>query len=397
MGEPSFISMPPHYSNLRIHPGLRHPSRLYTKTRAFSKSSSGADPYPDVQLKYVRNKFGVDNQASMLLIEAMNIFSRQLPNMGTTYISRLVFDINAFVVTIFYQGRPHGGIGSRIFNEEKFIEIAFCAVDYQLQGKGHGRVLMYYLKEQIQTLGILDIITCADNEAVTYFRKLGFNKNEILMNPKRWVGCIKDYDGITLVHCKLRDDIVYMKFNKALRKQIEILSKKTGVRFNQHFSKLETKFKPFPQAPSIVNISLPEILSKYTLNGRSNALQKQYLNGYDTRMKQLKEKIIDILESLESEKKYADVFERPITEEFAEGYFTKVKMPMDFLTIRKRLIRFNDYYKRPEKFASDIKLICDNCKLYNNPDSYYYKLANDLMKRFIQLYNESFPDNQLDF
>lgn len=397
MNNISYISEYPHFLNPRINPGLRHPSRLYTKPTVFPKRNSKPDPFPDTQLKVVRNKFGLDSQPSMLMIDAMNIFGRQLPNMGTIYISRLVFDIKAFTVIIFYQGRAHGGICSRVFDEEKFIEIAFCAVDYQLQGKGHGRLLMNYLKDNIQIMRILDIITCADNEAVNYFRKMGFNKNEILMNPKRWVGCIKDYDGITLVHCKLRDDIVYLKFHMALKKQIELLCKKTGVCFNQTFKKLETRFKPFPQAPSVVCISLPEILSKYTLNGKSNALQKQYLNGYDTRMKRLKEKIIDIFESLESDKKFADAFERPLTEDIAQGYFTKVKKPMDFLTIRKRLIRFNDYYKRPNLFALDIKLICDNCKLYNNPDSYYYKLANELMKKFTQLYNESFPDYPLDF
>ena len=110
---------------------------------------------------------------------------------------------------------------------------------------------MDFLKCYVQNIGIFDIITCADNEAVTYFQKQGFNKHEILMDPKRWVGCIKDYDGITLVHCHLRDDIVYPKYTKGLQKQIEYLKRRT-------------KSIMYQQVPLIGNTSsLPKLLKDY--------------------------------------------------------------------------------------------------------------------------------------
>ena len=45
---------------------------------------------------------------------------------------------------------------------------------------------MNHVKDYLQTLEIYDILTCADNEAVTYFRKQGFNKHEIMNETYEW-------------------------------------------------------------------------------------------------------------------------------------------------------------------------------------------------------------------
>ena len=335
---------------------------------------------------------------------------------------------------------------------------------------------------------IYDLLTCADNEAVTYFRKQGFNKHEILINPSRWVGCIKDYDGITLVHCKIRPDVDYLHFPKCLRKQQIIFEQKTGVILtaNQHnplFSlnspiksntstsnsskskskaksqksndsdsdrndsidkmeeimrKLTPKFAAFPQAPSFVNVSIPEILDSYKPSsylipntGRNSSskkkkeknsdnndeeapdcassetstkkvilhtsqmtayAKKKFVDEYYRKMETFRNKFISILNELKSDSFFSVVFSRPVTEEIAPSYFTLIKKPIDFWTIEKRLTRFPDYYKRPEVFASDINLMCENCKKFNTPDTNYYKAAVDLMKKFRQLYDEEFPE-----
>jgi histone acetyltransferase len=122
----------------------------------------------------------------MMLVDAMNIFSRQLPNMGTPYIARLVFDVGGISVILLNGGRAAGGICSKVFQKEAFLEIVFCAVESQFQSRGFARLMMNYLKMYLQALEIYDILTCADNEAVTYFRKQGFNKHEILMDLQRW-------------------------------------------------------------------------------------------------------------------------------------------------------------------------------------------------------------------
>ena len=139
----SWLSRPPRISGFRNHPGIRHYSRLYTKPTAFLRPK---DSYPDAQIKYVKNRFNVHSQTLMHLCDGMNLFSRQLPNMGKTYISRLVFDIEAFSVFLLHNGRISGGICSRLFKKEEFIEIAFCAVDSTYQTRGYGRLIMNYLK-----------------------------------------------------------------------------------------------------------------------------------------------------------------------------------------------------------------------------------------------------------
>lgn len=487
----SWLSRPPRISGYRTHPGIRHYSRLQTKPTAFLHPQ---DLYPDAQIKYVKNRFNVHSQTLMHLCDGMHLFSRQLPNMGTPYISRLVYDIQAFSVFLLHGGRVSGGICSRLFSKEEFIEIVFCAVDSTYQTRGYGRLVMNYLKLYLQNIEIYDLLTCADNEAVTYFRKQGFNKHEILINPSRWVGCIKDYDGITLVHCKIRPDIDYLHFPVSLRKQQIIFEQKTGViltanqqnplytmdtsqkpynvsksnilkqknsestakideserkdsiyKMQEIQKKLTPKFLAFPQAPSFVNVSIPEILESYKpssyiiqasnksgsikkknakntsntdstnssiddedviesnvdhstkkvivhLNQMTAYSKKKFIDEYDKKMEIFRNKFFSILNELKSDSFFSVVFSRPVTEEIAPTYFTLIKKPIDFLTIEKRLTRFTDYYKRPEIFALDINQMCENCKKFNTPDTNYYKAAVDLMKKFKQLYDEEFPD-----
>lgn len=489
----SWLSRPPRISGYRTHPGIRHYSRLQTKPTAFLHPQ---DLYPEAQIKYVKNRFNVHSQTLMHLCDGMHLFSRQLPNMGTPYISRLVYDVQAFSVFLLHGGRVSGGICSRLFSKEEFIEIVFCAVDSTYQTRGYGRLVMNYLKLYLQNIEIYDLLTCADNEAVTYFRKQGFNKHEILINPTRWVGCIKDYDGITLVHCKIRPDIDYLHFPVSLRKQQIILEQKTGVaitsnqqnplytmdtstkpykiseysqteienyqysnpiidederkdsinKMQEIMKKLTPKFLAFPQAPSFVNVSIPEILDSYKplpyllqpqntnikrknsksasnadsnnnsddddvveVNAEPNVVKKtilhphlmnahskkKFIDDYNKKMETFRKKFLAILNELKSDSFFSVVFSRPVTEEIAPTYFTLIKKPMDFLTIEKRLTRFTDYYKRPEIFALDINQMCENCKKFNTPDTNYYKAAVDLMKKFKQLYDEEFPDYPL--
>lgn len=390
----SWETVPPHIANRRSHPGLRHQSRLFTKPVPFIRPK---DIYPDAQLKYVFNRFEAHSQCLMHLIDAMHLFSRQLPNMGTAYIARLVFDVNACSVLILHNGRVSGGICSRIFLEQKFIEIVFCAVDSYYQARGYGRLMMCLLKMYLQAMELFDILTCADNEAVTYFRKQGFNKHEIMMDPKRWVGCIKDYDGITLVHCAIRPDIDYLHFSDALSRQLEVVKEKTGFYVHQALPKHTNLFVPFTQSPSFCSIPLPVILEEYApkLETRMKSDINEYKEEYDALMSDLRDRLIAVFKALKNDQHFNTIFLRPVTEDIAPGYFTMIKKPMDFWTIEKRLYRYPDYYKRPELFASDITLMCDNCKQFNSPDTPFYKIAIDLMKKFRQLYEKEFPEYPL--
>jgi histone acetyltransferase len=61
-------------------------------------------------------------------------------------------------------------------------------------------------------------LTYADNYAVGYFRKQGFSK-EITFDRERWVGYIKDYEGGTIMQCKMLPKVKYTEVHQMLADQ----------------------------------------------------------------------------------------------------------------------------------------------------------------------------------
>ena len=57
------------------------------------------------------------------------------------------------------------------------------------------------------------------------------------------------------------------------------------------------------------------------------------------------------------------VFADPVTDLIAPGYSSMVKTPMDFGTMRRRID--SGHYSTLDSYSADLKLVCDNCKLYN--------------------------------
>jgi histone acetyltransferase len=333
----------------------------------------------------------------MTLCDAKNLICKQLPNMGASYVTRLVYDINAESVMVVHKGAIVGIISSRLFPEQKFIEIVFCAVNSNLQGGGYGRLVMAFLKTVIQAKGLYDILTCADNDAVGSFKKQGFNEKEIRMEPDRWIGYIKDYDWVTLVHCPISPELDYLNFSEdVLGKQLRWLEQKVGIHV---VSKAIPEFDPslpgLPHGVYNLSVGLPMLLSRYAPHLRSPGVLS-LMNAYDAQMSVLKSKLFKILNGLKSDQKNAEIFRRPVTEDIAPDYFESILSPMDLFSIENRLRRYDDYYKRPEIFAIDVKLMCDNAKQFNPADSPFYRNAVELYRRFRRLYNEEFPESDVD-
>lgn len=90
------------------------------------------------------------DEAAEALITLKNIFSRQLPKMPKEYIVRLVFDKRHYSLAICKSGRIIGGICYRPYYEQRFGEIAFCAINGTEQVKGYGTILMNNLKNHVQ-------------------------------------------------------------------------------------------------------------------------------------------------------------------------------------------------------------------------------------------------------
>jgi histone acetyltransferase len=70
--------------------------------------------------------------------------------MPKEYIVRLVFDRRHFSLVICRQSRIIGGICYRPYFEQRFAEIAFCAINGTEQVKGYGTLLMNRLKHHVQ-------------------------------------------------------------------------------------------------------------------------------------------------------------------------------------------------------------------------------------------------------
>ena len=387
-----WLDRPPITSNFRIHPGLRHYSRIHTKPRALHRKK---DRYPDCQLRLAKNNPNAHPQMLLLLNESKNLFSRQLPNMGSPYIVRLVFDFNAETVIVLHKGVVTGAISSRLFPIEEFVEVVFLAVDSKSQAKGYGRLVMNYLKFSVQAYRFLDILACADNEAVTFFKKLGFNDKTINMDPNRWVKRIKDYEGVTLVHCKIDEEVDYLNMHKTVKEQLSFVQDILGNHFVVPPDTLASPFRKFPESPTFVCYSLKDINKMIKSNVSETEEDLTKMVQYTEKMKKLRATCLEILDKLENDPKFQSVFTRPVTEAIAPKYFDTIKRPMDFATIRKRLNRFPDYYKRPEMFYADIQLIVENCKAFNPSGTMYFSLASSLASQFRTYYNDAFPQNTM--
>ena len=199
------------------------------------------------------------------------IFQRQLPKMPREYIARLIYDKRHESIillsipeplsekipkllapdvdmqkattgisarsTLVHESIPEsasinlnvlGGITLRRFGpDHPFLEIVFCAISSTDQVRGYGAFLMCVLKSWVRLRypTITFLLTYADNYAVGYFKKQGFSR-QVTLDRAIWGGLIKDYDGGTLMECRLIPEIVnYLSMRQLLARQHEALMK----------------------------------------------------------------------------------------------------------------------------------------------------------------------------
>ena len=83
------------------------------------------------------------------------------------------------------------------------------------------------------------------------------------------------------------------------------------------------------------------------------------------------DKFADVAKEMLGKMKKIDkfnVFAEPVTEDDAPGYFEIIESPMDFATMRKKVIsgEYGSGSDAASKFYDDMILIFDNCLLYND-------------------------------
>jgi hypothetical protein len=102
-----------------------------------SQNQSSEDP--DINFRAYTND-GTE-ESNIALIALKNIFARQLPKMPKEYIVRLVFDKRRISIAIQKKTRIIGGICYRPYYDQRFGEIAFCAINSSEQVRGYGTKL----------------------------------------------------------------------------------------------------------------------------------------------------------------------------------------------------------------------------------------------------------------
>jgi histone acetyltransferase len=318
----------------------------------------------------------VPKQTMLWLIALQNVFSHQLPRMPKEYITRLVFDPKHKTLALIKDGRPIGGICFRMFGNQGFTEIVFCAVTSNEQVKGYGTHLMNHLKDYHIRNGVFHFLTFADEFAIGYFKKQGFSK-DIKLAKSVHQGYIKDYEGATLMGCELNPKIVYTEFTAVVRKQKEILKKLIERKQNQ-IRKVHPGLTCFKDGVKEIPVeSIPGILEAgYVPPERGSGRVTR--NSDD---KQDPDTIYGIVRTiLNGVKNHQSAwpFLIQVDRKVVPDYYEHVKCPMDLKTMTDRMK--TNYYCNKRLFIADIRRMFSNCRGYNAPDTEYYNCANALEK-----------------
>ncbi|KIY49106.1 Bromodomain-domain-containing protein [Fistulina hepatica ATCC 64428] len=310
----------------------------------------------------------------VLLTGLKTLFQKQLPEMPREYIARLVYDSNSKALAIVKRGlRVVGGICYRPFPHRGFMEIVFLATASVDQVKGYGSTLMDHFKAHVRkTYPHVDyFLTYADNYAVGYFEKQGFSK-EISLDRSIWAGYIKDYEGGTIMQCKMVPKVDYPKKAEMLVTQQEAIMNK--------IRRLSKSHIVYPGLPQFRDGALRDlVLDPADVPGlRESGWTKDMTVTVRRHIKQPKDIFMERL--LEQLKNHGSSwpFMVPVDREHVPTYYETIKNPMDYSTMENKLN--NKGYDTVDAFLADCQLIFDNARIFNAPDSIFYKQAQKLDK-----------------
>ncbi|XP_055382309.1 histone acetyltransferase KAT2A [Condylostylus longicornis] len=318
----------------------------------------------------------VTKQSMLWLLGLHSVFAHQLPEMPREYISQLVFDAKHKTLALIKHNRPIGGICFRTFASQGFTEIVFCAVTMSEQVKGYGTHLMNHLKDYSIQRGIRHFLAFADEFAIGYFKKQGFSKDIKLARPV-YAGYIKEYEGATLMHCELHPSLVYTQFISVIRKQREIVKELIAQR-QQEVQKIRPGLQCFKEG--VRSIPVESIPGLREIGWRPQARAHRTSRPEESAdPDKLAAQFTTILQSV---KQHASAwpFLKPVNAAEVPDYYDHIKYPMDLKTMTDRLKK--GYYVTRRLFMADMARIFSNCRLYNSPDTEYYRCANSLERYF---------------
>lgn len=202
----------------------------------------------------------------------------------------------------------------------------------------------------------LYLLTYADNSAIGFFKKQGFS-----LRPRsaQWIGYIKDYEGGTLMECKIYKSINYLKKCELIKRAREIV---------------------FDKMKSVNEFHvLCDSSDRTEMKIKLEAENAEVMLQIRTKMEFLSDFLYFLICTLQSHPS-AWPFLEPVAEKDVPDYFEVVKHPMDMSLIMEKLKRGE--YSTLREFKDDIDLMCNNCFSYNNPETQYYKCAESIKNFF---------------
>jgi histone acetyltransferase len=349
-----------------------------------ARTSAPSDSKPQFVFKVIWNhgrETPLDDLGDLINLNA--VFSRQLPKMPKEYVVRLVFDRyhrSLCLKKIDSKGeRVIGGICMRPFPEQRFAEIVFLAVSSNEQIRGHGTSIMNHLKNYVR--GTVDyFLTYADNYAIGYFKKQGFSQ-KVTLPEERWKGYIKEYDGGTLMECRIYDKVDYLDLPGMLERQKQCIQERKKLFSMSHV--VYPGYEGFRDG-SIKALEIAEIRGVVEAGWQPpRTRQSDRLHGGEPHPRRpvtdLQARLHAVLKALRNLKE-AWPFLEPVNTEEVPDYLEIIRQPMDLRTMGQRLDA--GYYTSADMFRRDFQLILYNCRKFNDLDTVYCECAAVLEKRF---------------
>ncbi|KAJ5514552.1 Acyl-CoA N-acyltransferase [Penicillium fimorum] len=334
----------------------------------------------EIEFRVVNNDGS--RESTIILTGLKCLFQRQLPEMPKDYIARLVYDRTHLSIAIVKMPlEVIGGISFREFRDRNFAEIVFCAVSTDQQEKGYGAHLMAHLKDYVRaTSPVMHFLTYADNLAIGYFQKQGFTK-DITLDKSIWMGCIKDYEGGTLMQCSMLARIRYLEIGRMLLKQKESVLAKIRTSTKSHIIHLPPQQWANGVVIPIDPLSIPAIQAT-GWSPEMDELARESYHGSRSKGPHFNE-FRRFMNQIQNHKQ-AWPFLNPVNKDEVPGYYDAIVSPMDLSTIEERLER----YTTPKELVGDLKLIFSNCQQYNDATTVYAKCAVKLERYMWKLIKE---------
>jgi histone acetyltransferase len=311
-----------------------------------------------IEFAIVQNDRKTENMIQLLHLR--NLFSKALVKMPRDYVVRMIFDRRHFTYAMYREdGSIVGGLCFRPFASRGFAEVVFLAIAQGEQVKGRGTRLMNYFKEYCKhELGIHYLLTYADNFAIGYFKKQGFTA-DITLPSAQWKGYIKDYDGGTMMGCRLYQHIDYRDISGSIREVIKEMCKNLKKSAGESVTVYPGITEGFP-----MNI--------HAIPGFEHIVTRD--DGWSAKSGTFQGQVATLLASVMKEP-FSFPFREPVSDALVPGYSSVVKNPIDLSTIKLK----NDehWYTTRDQLRADVKLMIDNCILFNGPRHEVTRLGNE--------------------